>query len=261
MRVTKPGAAAVEVRQSVCSATDPTDSIGKLLKDYLDAAVSSRAAAAAYTAARAALLDYLDAAISSRAAAADYTAARAAKLDNLDATISSRASATDYTAARAALLDKLDALVSSRASAADYTTERAAKLDNLDAAISSRKLAGYAPSDDLLLSGDAIVSTQSATYVKVKENRVLSGAFRIKFDLRSSSTTYSVYGRIYRNDAALGTERSTNSTTYVTYSEDLSGWGDADLEQIYAHSNGTGYFAYVQNHRVYGTVATMVVVT
>jgi hypothetical protein len=37
----------------------------------------------------------LDVAVSSRAAAADYTAARAAKLDNLDALISSRATAAD----------------------------------------------------------------------------------------------------------------------------------------------------------------------
>jgi hypothetical protein len=180
MRILKPGAAAVEVRQSVCSATDPADSIGKLLKDYLDAAVSSRAAAATYTAARAALLDYLDAAISSRAAAADYTAARAAKLDNLNATISSRASATDYTAARAALLDNLDALVSSRASATDYTAARAAKLDNLNATISSRPsgtdytTARAAKLDNL----DASISSRQATltFEKYYDAHMAAGA-------------------------------------------------------------------------------------
>ena len=53
---------------------------------------------------------FLDAAISSRAAASDYTTARAVKLDALDAAISTRASAADYTTARAAKLDLLTAL-------------------------------------------------------------------------------------------------------------------------------------------------------
>lgn len=61
---------------------------------YLDAAISSRAAAADYTAARAARLDYINDYISNRAPAstalstADYTVARAAKLDNLDMPVS-----------------------------------------------------------------------------------------------------------------------------------------------------------------------------
>lgn len=42
------------------------------------------------TSTRAAKLDQLDAAMSSRAAAADYTAGRAAKIDNLDAAVTSR---------------------------------------------------------------------------------------------------------------------------------------------------------------------------
>ncbi|MCC7202437.1 MAG: hypothetical protein IT393_07250 [Nitrospirae bacterium] len=44
------------------------------------------------------LADYIDAAISGRASAADYTAARATKIDNLDATISSRLASSGYTA-------------------------------------------------------------------------------------------------------------------------------------------------------------------
>jgi hypothetical protein len=42
VRITKAGAAAEEVRRSVCLATDPADSIGFLLKSYLDATVSTR---------------------------------------------------------------------------------------------------------------------------------------------------------------------------------------------------------------------------
>jgi hypothetical protein len=55
-------------------------SIGKLIKDYLDAAVTTRAAASTalstsvWTSGRAALLDFLDALVSSRLASASYTA-------------------------------------------------------------------------------------------------------------------------------------------------------------------------------------------
>ena len=57
-----------------------TGSIGKLIKDYLDAAVTTRAAASTalstsvWTSGRAALLDFLDALISSRLATAGYSA-------------------------------------------------------------------------------------------------------------------------------------------------------------------------------------------
>ncbi|MBI4287762.1 MAG: hypothetical protein HY671_04950 [Chloroflexi bacterium] len=129
----------------------------------LDAAISSRAAAADYTAARAAKLDQLDAAITSRAApgaAMDLAAGAKTAIwneavpgsptagsfgerikNNLDASISSRPSGADWTAARAG---NLDAAISSRASAADYTAARAAKLDQLDAAITSRAAPGAA---------------------------------------------------------------------------------------------------------------------
>lgn len=89
-------------------------------------------------------VEYLDAQVTSRAAIADYTTARAVKLDNLDATISSRLASSAYTpttamsADVATILTRTDVATSTRASAADYTSSRAAKLDNLDATVSSR---------------------------------------------------------------------------------------------------------------------------
>ena len=62
------------------SGISTSDSIGKLIKDYLDAAVTTRAAASTalstsvWTSGRAALLDFLDALISSRLATAGYSA-------------------------------------------------------------------------------------------------------------------------------------------------------------------------------------------
>lgn len=126
----------------------------------LDAAISSRAAAADYTAARAAKLDQLDAAISSRAAPGAAMALASPYDTRLDAAISSRAApgaAMDLVAgAKAAIWDEampetpavgsfgervknnLNATIDSRADAAEYSAARAAKLDQLDAAITSR---------------------------------------------------------------------------------------------------------------------------
>lgn len=41
-------------------------------------------------------------------------------------------------------------------------------------------------------------------------------------------------GKYTKKGAAIGTERSTTSQTYVTYSEDFSGLKHGDLLQIYA---------------------------
>lgn len=136
-------------------------SYGQLVKDRIDATVSSRASQAAVTAlgdpaqasdvatllgrltaARATALDLLDVAVSSRAGAASVDAL-AGLVDDLEGRL---------TATRAGLLDNLDAAVSSRATAASVATlngmvddlearltaARAALLDNLDAPVSTR---------------------------------------------------------------------------------------------------------------------------
>jgi hypothetical protein len=168
---------------------------GKILGDNLNATVSSRSTltqlqilsdATPFAGAR------IDDAITSRAAAASYTPARAIKLDNLDAAVSSRSTLTqasiisdatpfqgafinDYvtsrapaataidnttwTNARAAKLDDLDATISSRAPAATavsnatWTNPRAARLDNIDATVSSRMAqASYTAPDNATIA-------------------------------------------------------------------------------------------------------------
>jgi hypothetical protein len=161
-------AIAAAVWDALTSAAVTSGTFGKLVKDYLDAAITSRAVASdvtagltsqGYTTARAPNLDNLDAAVTTRATPAQVataltdqglTTTRAAFLDNLDATVSSRATPAQVTTAltdqgltgtRAGYLDNLDAMVSSRATPAQVTTQltdqgltttRAAKLDNLD---------------------------------------------------------------------------------------------------------------------------------
>ncbi len=77
--------------------------------------------------------------------------------------------------------------------------------------------------------------------------------FRIKFDLKTSAVSNSVHGRIYRNGVAVGTERTTSLDTYTTYSEDISGWSEDDLIQLYTLGS-MGILPYVQNFRVYGDI-------
>lgn len=112
-------------------------------------------------------------------------------------------------------------------------------------------------SDTLKTSNDTEVVLASATYVKRKEIVVKStGYIRVKFDLKSSNGGNTAYGKIYKNDVALGTERANASTTYTTHSEDLL-FGAGDRLQLYTKSDGGGQGEPVRNLRLYYTEAAM----
>ncbi len=117
--------------------------------------------------------------------------------------------------------------------------------------------------DGLMIWADTEQSQSYTTPVKKKEINVGNGALRIKFGIRSSGTfgIPSAFGRVYRNGGAVGTARSTDGTTWVTYSEDISGWSAGDLCQLYIWSAGSAPTCYIRNFRIYigrglwGTVA------
>ena len=109
-------------------------------------------------------------------------------------------------------------------------------------------LASQTAGDYLLDTNPAERTTASASYVKLKETKVgVSGTFRIKFSLKSDAGG-AVFARIYRNGVAVGTERSTTSTTFVEYSEDIGGWAAGDLVQVYGKDTATPH---VQNLNIY----------
>lgn len=88
-------------------------------------------------------------------------------------------------------------------------------------------------------------SIQGTTYTKKKEVQVnFSGTIHTTFDLRTSSVSYEVFGRLYVNGSAVGAERHMNSTTDATYTETLT-IAKGDLVQIYIKtdnaSTSTGY--------------------
>jgi len=100
----------------------------------------------------------------------------------------------------------------------------------------------YAAGDIQILIEQTIDSSTSATYEKVKEIRIdMPGTLRVKFDIKPSTGTG--YGRIYKNGVAVGTEQSsTDTSNWVTKSEDISGWSAGDLLQLYVKiASGTVY--------------------
>lgn len=91
----------------------------------------------------------------------------------------------------------------------------------------------YTVGDYVLHSNATTRTTNISTYTKVKETKILrSGNFRITFKLWVDID--SGYATVYKNGTAIGTERNTNSTSPVLYSEDFNGLAEGDLIQVYA---------------------------
>lgn len=205
----------------------------------LDVAVSTRLAAASYTA---------PANASITAVEQRLTAERATKLDNLDATVSSRSShsvADIWNALTSSMMvagsagravrDFLDATISSRLPSASYTapdnagitslnskvtTARAAKLDNLDAQVSTRLAAsGYTAPDN------TTISTLAARL----------GAFAGT----GANTVLGVLRAIMRSDATLptdvgGTFNPATDALEAIRNEGDTSWADASTPQAIA---------------------------
>jgi len=108
-----------------------------------------------------------------------------------------------------------------------------------DAAI-AQMIFSYAVGNVLETSSSTVTEHWGTTsYTKIKTLYVARpGAVRIKFSMRSHNGN-TVYGRIYKNGVAIGTQRSTTSTSYQTYSEDFSGIAIGDLIQLYVKSSNS----------------------
>ena len=90
-------------------------------------------------------------------------------------------------------------------------------------------------------------STNSTTYVRLKQTRLQGGGdIRVKFDLRTDTAGSDSLGQIYKNGTAIGTERSTEITTYTTFSEDIANWLIGDYVELYVRGN-TGYNSCCRN--------------
>jgi len=65
--------------------------------------------------------------------------------------------------------------------------------------------------------------------------------------------SYTAYGRIYVNGIAVGTERSTNSTTAITYTENIS-LNAGDKLQIYCKISNAAGRDYVSLFRIFADI-------
>lgn len=76
--------------------------------------------------------------------------------------------------------------------------------------------------------------TKDGNFVQVfnVDEVTVSGTVTISFDLSRSGLVAAVRGQIYRNGSAVGTLRSTTSTTPVNFSQDIGGWTIGDCLQI-----------------------------
>jgi hypothetical protein len=109
----------------------------------------------------------------------------------------------------------------------------------------------FEPGDIVAIANDPYTQTQEITYTKLKEIQIATGGtIRISFDLQTNGGSYTAYGRIYKNGVAVGTQRSTTSTTYVTFSEDLAGFSAGDLVQLYGKQQSASYICFVRNFRL-----------
>jgi len=104
---------------------------------------------------------------------------------------------------------------------------------NINSTSNAIHVAGLTAGDEVFAVA-AEGSGHNTTYAVVRKYRTsYAGTIRIKFALKISNNYFSASARIYKNGVAYGTERSTNSTTYVAFSEDLA-FADGDTIEIWA---------------------------
>ena len=81
--------------------------------------------------------------------------------------------------------------------------------------------------------------TQSITSLTLTKEIVLTttpaDTLRIHFGIQGAYGGYTYHGRVYRNGAAVGTLRSC-ADSKLTFDEDIAGWSDGDLLQLYAQA-------------------------
>ena len=133
-------------------------------------------------------------------------------------------------------------------------------LSNNGAALSWETVASFhsiAASDDLLTSSDAEATTASSTYVLLKRIQipphiVKGGVVRVKFGICNNNNSATVYGRLYVNGVAIGTEQSTTSSSVQTKSEDitLTGIGGGAFLELWGAANSDT--CKLSNFRIYG---------
>ena len=125
-----------------------------------------------------------------------------------------------------------------------------------DSSVTSAKFFTPTAGNNIVGRHDIETTSTVNTYTLKKSFTILqAGIYRIKFDLKNTGGggQPAVLGKIYRNQIAIGVEQSDSTGSYVTKSQDISGWSVGDTCELWLKiSSGTGY---AQNFRL--SVATV----
>jgi len=109
----------------------------------------------------------------------------------------------------------------------------------------------FLPGPYAIATDNTIYESSSTTPTRVAQYYLgTGGGFRIVFNLWSVNGN-TVYGRIYKNGVAVGTLRSTTSTSPVVFTEDISGWQAGDFVQLYLWSDTPNYPARTNLFRIH----------
>ena len=121
----------------------------------------------------------------------------------------------------------------------------------------------YKIGDATLHAHDAAGNSVAGSYTKVKTITLdtlfkTPSTLRIHFELHSTSGGQ-VYGRLYKNGGAVGTQRNTVNADWQLYNQDLS-FANGDTIELWVYSvGGAGYEVHYQNLRVLGSVPVMTI--
>lgn len=98
----------------------------------------------------------------------------------------------------------------------------------------------YAPGVNPIRESSVESFHNDDSWLKKREVRVgRVGTITTKFTLARHGNSRNIYGRIYVNGVATGAQRATNSTSYVTFTEDIT-INPGDLVQLYLYGYKDG---------------------
>ncbi len=94
---------------------------------------------------------------------------------------------------------------------------------------------------NVVFAADRLRSIPTSTsYARYKTIAMpFAGTVSVAFDLRSTVDGVPAYGKVYQNAVAIGTERSTTSTSFQTYTEDIA-VSRGDTLELHAKANTAG---------------------
>jgi len=149
---------------------------------------------------------------------------------------------------------------------ADHLAEKTTSHNTVvDTPLSLLNAVTVAATSPQLKATDGEQTTASTAYVKLLEvqlanNLIGSGnSLDVYFEMKGESASYTVYGLIYVNGVAKGTERSATSTSYAGYNETISNLQGGDLVQLYVKAYSASHAAFVRYLRLRGTLTPAII--